>query len=188
MTTPLDRRFAADAEAHRTGRAAVLPGVLGGAGIATEFWEADDRRFYCSCTGCGWTGEITPTGAVAWATSRTWARTGQPTAPLSWGGRARASATISCARSRTPRSSREVEPVVGVDAGEPVLRVLQPDGLGVEDRAEALGEPTVDDQPLGVAQHEAGVGGELGGIGADLAELGEASGHGVVRLLGPTQL
>jgi len=24
-----------------------------------------EHRFYCSCTGCGWTGEITPTGAVA---------------------------------------------------------------------------------------------------------------------------
>ena len=41
------------------------PACGGGLGIATEFWEAEARRFYCSCTGCGWTGEITPTGAVA---------------------------------------------------------------------------------------------------------------------------
>ena len=65
MTTPVDRRFAADAEAHRRDAPRFCPSCGGGLAIATEFWEADDRRFYCSCTGCGWTGEITPTGAVA---------------------------------------------------------------------------------------------------------------------------
>ena len=51
---------------HTAGtRRASAPRAVGGLGIATEFWEADERRFYCSCTGCGWTGEITPTGAVA---------------------------------------------------------------------------------------------------------------------------
>ena len=65
MTTPVDRRFAADAEAHRRDAPRFCPACGGGLAIATEFWEAEDRRFYCSCTGCGWTGEITPTGAVA---------------------------------------------------------------------------------------------------------------------------
>jgi phage terminase large subunit GpA-like protein len=65
MTTPVDRRFVADAEAHRRDAPRFCPSCGGGLAIATEFWEADDRRFYCSCTGCGWTGEITPTGSVA---------------------------------------------------------------------------------------------------------------------------
>ena len=65
LTTPVDRRFAADAEAHRRDAPCFCPACGGGLGIATEFWEAEERRFYCSCTGCGWTGEITPTGAVA---------------------------------------------------------------------------------------------------------------------------
>ena len=65
-------------------------------------------------------------------------------------------------------------------AGEPVLRVLQPHGLRVEDRAEALDQPAVDHEPLRVAEHEAGVGGELARIGAHLAQVGEAPGDRVV--------
>ena len=57
--------FPADAESHRRDAPRFCPACGGGLAIATEFWEAEDRRFYCSCTGCGWTGEITPTGAVA---------------------------------------------------------------------------------------------------------------------------
>jgi hypothetical protein len=62
-----DRRFAADAQAHRRDVPRFCPrcGSGFGAGIATEFWEAADRRFYCWCAGCSWTGEIIPTGAVA---------------------------------------------------------------------------------------------------------------------------
>lgn len=64
---PVDRRFVADAEAHRRDAPRFCPscGASLTAGIATEFWEATDRRFYCWCGGCGWTGEITPTGDVA---------------------------------------------------------------------------------------------------------------------------
>ena len=64
---PVDRRFVADAEAHRRDAPRFCPRCGAGlaTGIATEFWEASDRRFYCWCGGCGWTGEITPTGDVA---------------------------------------------------------------------------------------------------------------------------
>ncbi|WP_214369889.1 hypothetical protein [Pseudonocardia sp. H11422] len=61
----VDRRFAADAEAHRRDAPRFCPRCgtgLAGAGIVTEFWEADDRRFYCWCGGCGWAGEVTPSG------------------------------------------------------------------------------------------------------------------------------
>ncbi|MDN5749644.1 MAG: hypothetical protein L0H64_14195 [Pseudonocardia sp.] len=65
MTAQAGRYFAADAAAHRRDVPRFCPRCAEPLGIATEFWEADERRFYCSCTGCGWTGEITPTGAVA---------------------------------------------------------------------------------------------------------------------------
>lgn len=67
VVRPFDRRFAADAEAHRRDAPRFCPqcGTGLATGIATEFWEADERRFYCWCGGCGWTGEITTTGAVA---------------------------------------------------------------------------------------------------------------------------
>ena len=68
MSTPVDRRFLPDAEAHRRDAPRFCPrcaAPLAGGGIATEFWEADDRRFHCWCGACGWTGEITPTGDVA---------------------------------------------------------------------------------------------------------------------------
>jgi hypothetical protein len=92
MTTPVDRRFVADAEAHRRDAPRFCPACGAGLAIATEFWEAEDRRFYCSCTGCGWTGEITPTGAVAMGHEP------DHYAERAW-------ATTSCARVRTPRSS-----------------------------------------------------------------------------------
>jgi len=57
-----DRRFAADAEAHRRDVPRFCPACATGLGIATEFWEAADRRFHCWCPGCGWAGEITPSG------------------------------------------------------------------------------------------------------------------------------
>lgn len=66
-----DRRFDADAAAHRRDAPRFCPscgagfGAGAGAGIVTEFWEAQDRRFYCWCAGCGWTGEVTTTGSVA---------------------------------------------------------------------------------------------------------------------------
>nr|WP_211176598.1 hypothetical protein [Pseudonocardia acidicola] len=62
----VDRRFAADAEAHRRDAPRFCPrcaGELAGSGIVTEFWEAEDRRFYCWCGGCGWTGEVIPSGS-----------------------------------------------------------------------------------------------------------------------------
>jgi hypothetical protein len=62
-----DRRFAEDAAAHRRDVPRFCPSCGAGLerGIATEFWEAADRRFYCWCPRCGWTGEIIPTGATA---------------------------------------------------------------------------------------------------------------------------
>jgi hypothetical protein len=66
---PPGRRFAAeaaDAEAHRRDAPRFCPACAVGLAIVTEFWEADERRFHCACTGCGWAGEITRTGARAW--------------------------------------------------------------------------------------------------------------------------
>ena len=57
-----DRRFRPDAEAHRRDAPRFCPRCAAALGLATEFWEADERRFYCWCSGCGWTGEITPSG------------------------------------------------------------------------------------------------------------------------------
>ena len=62
MTSPPDRRFAADAAAHRRDVPRHCPGCATALDLASEFWEGDERRFYCWCAGCGWTGEITPTG------------------------------------------------------------------------------------------------------------------------------
>lgn len=58
----VDRRFTADAEAHRRDAPRFCPRCAVPIALATEFWEAEDRRFYCACTGCGWSGEIIPTG------------------------------------------------------------------------------------------------------------------------------
>lgn len=55
-----DRHFADDAAAHRRDAPRFCPRCAQGLVLATEFWEAQDRRFYCFCGGCGWTGEITP--------------------------------------------------------------------------------------------------------------------------------
>jgi hypothetical protein len=62
-----DRRFAEDAAAHRRDLPRFCPSCGAGLdrGIATEFWEAADRRFYCWCPRCRWTGEIIPTGPTA---------------------------------------------------------------------------------------------------------------------------
>lgn len=65
MRPVADGRFAQDAEAHRRDAPRHCPHCAAPLALATEFWEADDRRFYCSCTACGWTGEITTTGSVA---------------------------------------------------------------------------------------------------------------------------
>jgi hypothetical protein len=65
MSQVVDRRFGADAAAHRRDAPRFCPRCAGALALATEFWEAEDRRFYCSCGGCGWIGEITPTGDVA---------------------------------------------------------------------------------------------------------------------------
>lgn len=62
---PADRRFLGDAQAHRRDLPRFCPRCAAGLGLATEFWEATDRRFYCWCAACGWTGEVVPTGAVA---------------------------------------------------------------------------------------------------------------------------
>lgn len=62
---PVDRRFEPDAAAHRRDAPRFCPRCAAPLAMATEFWEAEERRFYCSCTGCRWTGEITPTGDVA---------------------------------------------------------------------------------------------------------------------------
>ena len=40
-----------DAAAHRRDAPRFCPACAGGLAMATEFWEADERRFYCSCTG-----------------------------------------------------------------------------------------------------------------------------------------
>ena len=61
----VDRRFAADVEAHRRDAPRYCPRCAGALGLATEFWEGDDRRFYCWCGSCDWTGEVTTTGATA---------------------------------------------------------------------------------------------------------------------------
>jgi hypothetical protein len=58
----VDRRFSADAEAHRRDAPRFCPQCAAAMALASEFWEADDRRFYCACTACGWSGEIIPTG------------------------------------------------------------------------------------------------------------------------------
>jgi len=60
-----DRRFAADAAAHRRDVPRHCPQCGAPPALATEFWEGSARRFYCWCSACGWTGEITPTGATA---------------------------------------------------------------------------------------------------------------------------
>jgi ribosomal protein S27AE len=65
VSAGVDRRFAPDAEAHRRDAPRFCPRCAAGVALATEFWEADERRFYCCCTACGWAGEITPTGDVA---------------------------------------------------------------------------------------------------------------------------
>ena len=65
MTGPADRRFAADAAAHREDAPRYCPRCAAGLDLASEFWEGPDRRFYCWCAGCGWTGEITSTGETA---------------------------------------------------------------------------------------------------------------------------
>lgn len=59
----VDRRFAADAQAHRRDAPRYCPRCAAELGLATEFWEGADRRFYCWCGGCGWTGEVTSTGS-----------------------------------------------------------------------------------------------------------------------------
>ena len=58
----IDRRFAADVEAHRRDAPRFCPACARDLGLATEFWEGDARRFYCWCATCGWTGEVTTTG------------------------------------------------------------------------------------------------------------------------------
>lgn len=60
-----DRRFTADIEAHRRDAPGFCPRCAGGLDLASEFWEGDDRRFYCWCGHCDWTGEITTTGGTA---------------------------------------------------------------------------------------------------------------------------
>ncbi|MGQ0573130.1 MAG: hypothetical protein ACT4RN_02875 [Pseudonocardia sp.] len=62
---PGDRRFAADAQAHRRDAPRYCPRCAAALGLVTEFWEAADRRFYSWCAACDWTGEIVSTGAVA---------------------------------------------------------------------------------------------------------------------------
>lgn len=54
-----DRRFTGDADAHRRDAPRFCPRCAARFPMATEFWEADERRFYCWCGGCGWSGEIT---------------------------------------------------------------------------------------------------------------------------------
>lgn len=58
-----DRRFAADAAAHRADAPRFCTRCGNGLDLASEFWEGADRRFYCWCAACGWTGEITPTSS-----------------------------------------------------------------------------------------------------------------------------
>jgi hypothetical protein len=58
-----DRRFAADAEAHRRDAPRFCPSCgarLATGGLAVELWEADARVFYCWCGACRWTGEVSP--------------------------------------------------------------------------------------------------------------------------------
>jgi hypothetical protein len=62
VSSPVDRRFAADAEAHRRDAPQFCPACASPVDLASEFWEGDDRRFYCWCSACGWTGEIATTG------------------------------------------------------------------------------------------------------------------------------
>ena len=64
MSLGVDRRFVPDAEAHRRDAPRFCPRCATGLAMATEFWEADERRFYCSCTGCGWTGRELTGGPV----------------------------------------------------------------------------------------------------------------------------
>jgi hypothetical protein len=70
---PADRRFVADAEAHRRDLprfcprcGAALTGPNGAdsgqAGIAVEYWAAEDRIYYCWCARCRWAGEIITSG------------------------------------------------------------------------------------------------------------------------------
>lgn len=62
---PSDRRFLADAEAHGRDAPRFCPRCAVGLQLANEFWEGEDRRFYCWCAACGWNGEIVPaTGGV----------------------------------------------------------------------------------------------------------------------------
>jgi hypothetical protein len=65
VSSPPDRRFAADAEAHRRDAPRYCPACAAAVDLASEFWEGDARRFYCWCSACGWTGEIAPTGETA---------------------------------------------------------------------------------------------------------------------------
>ena len=106
MSQVVDRRFVADAAAHRRDAPRFCPSCACALALATEFWEAEDRRFYCWCGGCGWTGEITGTGDVAVGHEGSSlcvlrrARTRRSTHD-----RLRASATTSRTRSVIPRSS-----------------------------------------------------------------------------------
>jgi len=61
----IDRRFAAEVEAHRRDAPRFCPACARDLGLATEFWEGDQRRFYCWCASCDWTGEVTTTGETA---------------------------------------------------------------------------------------------------------------------------
>jgi hypothetical protein len=58
----VDRRYTGDADAHRRDAPRFCPacGTSLDGGIAVELWEATQRVFYCWCSGCGWSGEITP--------------------------------------------------------------------------------------------------------------------------------
>ena len=57
MTSGADRR---DAAAHRRDAPRFCPRCAASVTLTTEFWEADDRRFYCWCAACSWAGEIIP--------------------------------------------------------------------------------------------------------------------------------
>ena len=62
---PTDRRFVADAEAHRRDLPRFCPrcgGAFDRAGIAVEYWAAENRVYYCWCSHCRWTGEIIASG------------------------------------------------------------------------------------------------------------------------------
>jgi hypothetical protein len=56
--------FATDADLHRRDAPRHCPrcgaSLLGGAGIAVEFWQGADRVFHTWCASCRWTGDIIP--------------------------------------------------------------------------------------------------------------------------------